>query len=348
MRLASRLVTAFVGAARGLSRSPPRMASSLGGASAPTIKLNDGTSHPQIGFGTYKVGFIPASASAAVAGAEESGGEVQTATSIVMDALDVGYRFLDCAQFYGNEVQVGEALRAAAIPRADLYLASKCWSDAIYAGPAAVRAQVERSLRELGTDYLDLYLVHWPVPGKHVEAYLELERCQKDGLVRSIGVSNYAVEDIEELLEQASVVPAVNQIECNPFLYRRETLAYLKSKNIAVQAYRALRDGKAFEDPTITAVAKKHGATAAQVLGAWCVAKGAIYMPKSTKRERMVENADVVALASALDADDVSRLDALTTPDAIAAYKLLYEKCVVRDTPLAEDDAGIKRDITAG
>merc|ERR1719171_565756 len=325
MRLASRLATAMIGAARGLSRSSPRM-SSLG--NAPTVALNDGTAHPQIGFGTYKGGFLPASASAAVAGAEASGGEVATATDIVKDALDVGYRFLDCAQFYGNEVQVGEAIKTSKVPRSDLYLASKCWSDAIYEGPAAVRAQVERSLRDLGTDYL------------------ELEKCRAEGLVKSIGVSNYAVEDVEELLREASVVPAVNQIECNPFLYRRDTLNYLEKKGIKVQAYRALRDGKAFDDATINAVANKHGATPARVLGAWCVAKGAIYMPKSTKRERMVENANVFQLAAALDADDFSRLDALTTPEAIAAYKALYEKCVVRDTPLDEDDPGIKRDIT--
>lgn len=342
--LARTLTTAIVGSARALSRARPTASLS----NAPTVALNDGTNHPQIGFGTYKVGFIPASASAAVAGAEESGGEVATATDIVKDALDVGYRFLDCAQFYGNEVQVGEAIKTSKVQRKDLYLASKCWSDAIYEGPAAVRAQVERSLRDLNTEYLDLYLVHWPVPGKHVAAYLELEKCQEEGLVKSIGVSNYAVEDIEELLQEASIVPAVNQIEFNPFLYRRKTLDYLTKKGIRVQAYRALRDGKAFGDATINAVAAKHGATPAQVLGAWCVAKGAIYMPKSTRRERMVENADVFALAAALDADDFSQLDALTTPEAIAAYKALYEKCVVRDTPLSEDDPGIKRDITAG
>ena len=264
----------------------------------------------------YKVGFIPASASSAAAGAEAAGGDVATAASIVREALDVGYRFLDCAQFYGNEKEVGDAIAAAGVARTDLYLASKCWSDAIYEGPAAVRAQVERSLRDLRTDYLDLYLVHWPVPGKHVDAYLELQKCRAEGLVRSIGVSNYAVEDVKELLEAdgVDVVPAVNQIELNPFLYRKETLEsfsrradfpqtgrsdaaaapwifrggesrrrrgrdvnifgrdrraprYLASKGIAIQAYRALRDGKAFDDETLLAVAAKHGATTAQVLG---------------------------------------------------------------------------------
>ena len=135
--LARTLTTAIVGSARALSRSRPTASLS----NAPTVTLNDGTRHPQIGFGTYKVGFIPASASAAVAGAEESGGEVATATDIVRDALDVGYRFLDCAQFYGNEVQVGEAIKTSKIPRSDLYLASKCWSDAIYEGPAAPSAR---------------------------------------------------------------------------------------------------------------------------------------------------------------------------------------------------------------
>ena len=144
----------------------------------------------------------------------------------------------------------------------------------------------------------------------------------------------------------ATVTPAVNQIEINPFLYRRKTIAFFEAHGVKMQAYRALRDGKAFEDPTVLRVAAKHGKTAAQVMGAWCLAKGAVYMPKSTKKARMVENADVVSFQ--LDGDDLAALDALTTEDALAAFKALYEKCVVRDTPLSEDDPGIKRDITAG
>ena len=171
----SRLGGAFAMCRGAASRMSVRMSSGL---PCPSVVLNDGRLHPQIGFGTYKVGFIPASASAAAAGDEASGSQQASASSIVGEALACGYRFLDCAQFYGNEADVGAAIAASGVDRSELYLASKCWSDAIYAGRGAVRAQIERSLKELGTDYLDLYLVHWPVPTKHVAAYLELQAAQ--------------------------------------------------------------------------------------------------------------------------------------------------------------------------
>ena len=167
-----------------------------------------------------------------------SGGGAVSAEQCVSDALAEGYRFFDCAQFYGNEGAVGAALESAGVAREDVYLASKCWSDAIYAGPEAVREQLIKTLSLLRTPYLDLYLVHWPVPGKHVEAYLELQRCKKEGLVRSIGVSNYAVEDCEELVNdpRLNTLPSINQIELNPFLYRPRTLAYMAKCDIKVQA----------------------------------------------------------------------------------------------------------------
>lgn len=315
----------------------------------PSVQLNDGSSHPMLGYGTYKVGYIPPSASSAASGGDSgaSGGGAVSAEQCVSDALAEGYRFFDCAQFYGNEGAVGAALESAGVAREDVYLASKCWSDAIYAGPEAVREQLIKTLSLLRTPYLDLYLVHWPVPGKHVEAYLELQRCKKEGLVRSIGVSNYAVEDCEELVNdpRLNTLPSINQIELNPFLYRPRTLAYMAKCDIKVQAYRALRDGKAFQDPTVVDIAHKHSKTAAQIMGRWCVQKGAIYIPKSTKRARIAENARVFDFE--LDCDDVARLDALTTPEAIATFKELYERCVVRDTPLPLDHPGIKRHITA-
>jgi diketogulonate reductase-like aldo/keto reductase len=310
----------------------------------PGIALNDGYVHPLIGYGTYKVGYVPASASAAVVGAQPAGADGPSARACVAEALAVGYRFLDCAQFYGNEAQVGEAIVDSGVPRSELYLASKVWTDNIFRGREAVRAQVVRTLRDLGTDYLDLYCVHWPVPGKHVDAYLELEACQRDGLIRSLGVSNYALEDYAELMARATVKPAINQIEVNPFLYRRRTLAAFEAEGVKIQAYRALRDGKAFADPTLLAIARAHGRSAAQVLGRWCVQKGCIYMSKSVKRERMVENAQVFDFA--LSAEEVAALDALTTDGAIAAFADLYRRCVNRDTPLAGSMEGVKAAIT--
>ena len=159
----------------------------------PTIPLRDGTNHPAIGFGTYKVGFIPASASSAAATTASSAPTQveRTAEECVSDALDVGYRFLECAEFYGNEAEVGKAIAKSGIDRKDLYICSKVWTTTIEKGPAAVRAQLEQTLKDLQTTYVDLYLIHWPVPVHHVEAYKTLVELQKEGKVKGIGVSNY-------------------------------------------------------------------------------------------------------------------------------------------------------------
>mmetsp|Transcript_27407 Transcript_27407/g.63672 ORF Transcript_27407/g.63672 Transcript_27407/m.63672 type:complete len:367 (+) Transcript_27407:44-1144(+) len=320
----------------------------MSGQKVPTVELNDGTQHPMIGYGTYKVGFVPASASAAAGGLQTPGETQVTARACVGEALAAGYRFLDCAQFYGNEGEVGKAIEDSQVPREDLFLASKVWNDKIYEGAAAVRAQVEKTLADLQTEYLDLYLVHWPVPGgKHVEAYLELEKLQAQGKVRSIGVSNYAVEDLEELMAACSVPPAINQIEVNPFLYRKNTIDFCQQKGIQMQSYRSLRDGKAFADPTVADLATKYNRSPAQVLGRWCLQKNIIYIPKSVKRERMEENKAVLDFE--ITSEDMARLDALTTAATLQAFKELYEKCVVRDTPYAgtpEGEALVRRHIT--
>jgi len=293
-----------------------------------------------IGFGTYKVGFIPASASAAVAGQDQQGSKEETARECVLSALECGYRFLDCAQFYGNEKEVGLAIKDSGIPREELFLASKVWTDKIFEGADAVRTQIQQTLDDLGTDYLDLYLIHWPVPGKHVEAYQVLEELQAQGKLRSIGVSNYVIEDIEELMQSAKVVPAINQIEVNPFLYRKKTISYCQSKGIVVQAYRALRDGKAFSHPVIVKMSEKYKKSPANILGRWCVQKNVIYIPKSVKKERMLANMDVFDWK--LEEQDVQELDLLTTQENLETFKALYLKCVLRDTPLSGTEEGKK------
>jgi diketogulonate reductase-like aldo/keto reductase len=305
-------------------------------ATAPSIKLNDGFLHPAIGYGTYKVGVVPASASSAVAAGASGATEVADAAECVATALKMGYRFLDCAEFYANEKAVGEGIARSGVPREELFIASKVWTTTIHAGAEAVQAQLEKTLAELGTDYIDLYAIHWPVPGKHVEAYLQLEKARAAGQIRSLGVSNYAVEDFEELMAGgATVTPAINQIEINPFLYRKRTIDFFMGKGVVMQSYRSLRDGKAFGDPTVVQIAAKHGKTAAQILGRWCVQKGFVYIPKSTKAERMTENMQVFDFA--LDDDDLAALDCLTSPDSIGKFLDLYRKCVVRDTPLPID-----------
>lgn len=310
----------------------------------PSIPLKDGTQHPSIGFGTYKVGFIPASASSAVASSTSTTVE-RTARECVADALDCGYRFLECAQFYSNEQEVGKAIQDSGIPREELFICSKVWTTTIEQGPEAIRAQVQQTLDDLQTNYIDLYLIHWPVPGKHVEAYKTLVELQKEGKIRGVGVSNYAWEDYLELKEAGiSSLPLVNQIEINPFLYRKNTISKFQKEGVVMQSYRSLRDGKAFDHPTLVEIAKTHNKTTAQVLGRWCVQHGFVYVPKSVKKERMVENAQVFDFT--LSDEEMETLDALTTQEAMETFQGLYRKCVNRDTSKDGTMDGVKMDIT--
>lgn len=339
---------------RACSFAPPRVAAHRSSRFAPfasaremdgpTIPLRDGTPHPAISFGTYKVGFIPASASSAVAapGAETV---QRTAEECVADALAVGYRSLECAEFYGNEAEIGKAIAKSGIPRAELHLCSKVWTTTIERGEDAVRAQLEKTLSDLGTDYLDLYLVHWPVPNKHVEAYKTLEKLQKEGKIKNIGLSNYAVEDYLELKESGiASLPTINQIEINPFLYRKKTIDFFQKEGVVLQSYRSLGNGKKMDDPTLVKIAASHSKSPAQILGRWCVEKGFVYMPKSVKKERMVENRQVFDFE--LTAEEMAELDALTTPESLDAFEELYRKCVNRDTSKDGTLEGVKMSIT--
>lgn len=192
----------------------------------------------------------------------------------------------------------------------------------------------------------DRYLIHWPVPGKHVTAYKKLQELQAAGKIKGIGVSNYAWEDYVELKEDAEIteLPLVNQIEINPFLYRKNTISKFREEGVVLQSYRSLRDGKAFGDPTLLKIAEAKGKTVAQILGRWCVQHGFVYMPKSVKKERMVENARVFDFE--LTAAEMDELDALTAPEAYEAFQKLYQKCVNRDTSKDGTLDGVKMDIT--
>jgi len=308
-----------------------------------SVALRNGIQLPRIAFGTYKVGVVPSSAS-------ENGGsaaELRGTVDVVLDAVATGYRCFDCAQFYANEASVGEALTKSDVAREDLFLISKVWNDAIYSGPDAVKAQVRRACVDLRTDYIDLFLVHWPVPGKHAAAYAALEELQAEGLIKSVGVANYDEDDLAVLLsdERVRCAPAVNQIEINPFLYRREMIAAFEAAGVVLQGYRTLCQGK--EDkvghPAIVDLANFYHCTPPQLLARWSSQHGFASVVKTENRARMVENLDISLPRKsqgegggdgAISRSDMARLDALTSEESRDAHRALHAQCIVRDTPL--------------
>mmetsp|Transcript_52340 Transcript_52340/g.84695 ORF Transcript_52340/g.84695 Transcript_52340/m.84695 type:complete len:321 (-) Transcript_52340:258-1220(-) len=308
------------------------------------LTLNDGSQHPLVGFGTYKIGFVPASSNTA----DQPGhAPDQDPKEIIKDAIATGYRYIDCAQFYGNEAMVGRAIAECGVARSDLYIVSKVWGDKVYEGREAILAQLDQTLSDLQVKYLDAYLIHWPVPGKHVAAYQVLEEAHTAGKIKAIGLSNYTKEDFLELLPVLKVQPVVNQIEINPFLWRKNTFDFFMEQQIAIQSYRALRQGKEMEHPAIVAMATKYAKTAAQVLGRWCIQRKVIVVAKTVRKARMVENFNVFDFQ--LSDEEMGQLDSLTTDKSIDDFKALYFKCVVRDTPLEAlplSDQGLKAVIT--
>ncbi|MDQ1583770.1 MAG: 2,5-diketo-D-gluconate reductase [Microbacteriaceae bacterium] len=240
----------------------------------PTLQLNNGTTIPQLGFGVFKV-------------------EPAETTRIVTDALEVGYRHIDTAAIYGNEVGVGQALAASGIARDELYVTTKLWNDRQTDAPAAF----DESLDKLGLDYVDLYLIHWPLPQRetYVQAWKALEKIAESGRAKSIGVSNFLVPQLEKVLAETGVVPAVNQIELHPAHQQPAVTAYSREHGIQIESWGPLGQGKypLLELPVVTAAAEAHGKTAAQVVIRWHLQSGFIVFPKSNRRERMAENLDV-------------------------------------------------------
>jgi diketogulonate reductase-like aldo/keto reductase len=326
---------------RPYSRSLTTMsASSISVMTIPTIPLRNGQNHPAIGFGTYKVGYMPPSASAATTTTTNH----RPAGEVIQDALKAGYRCFECAEFYGNEADLGKAFQS--VKREELFIISKVWTTTMEKGQ--VREQLEKTLAALQTDYLDLYMIHWPVPKHHIEAYKVLLQLRDEGKIRGVGVSNYAWEDYCELRDELKLsendLPLVNQIEINPFLYRSNTISKFQADGVVLQAYRSLRDGKAMDHPVLVKLAQHYGCSVPQLLGRWCVQKGFVYFPKSVQYNRMVENKAVFEFA--INEEDMATLDGLTTPENLDNFQALYRKCVNRDTSKDGTMEGVKMDIT--
>ncbi|OOP62360.1 oxidoreductase [Arthrobacter sp. SRS-W-1-2016] len=262
-------------------------------ALAPTVRLNDGNAIPQIGLGTWPLD------------------DAQVATAVV-SAVELGYRHVDTAYRYGNEAGVGQGVRDCGLPREELFITTKL--DGTHQGRDRAVEGLEGSLKRLGLDYVDLLLIHWPLPQRNefVSTWETFERLQAEGKVRSIGVSNFKPSHLERLLEETSVVPAVNQIQISPSITRINERAFNGSHGIATESYSPLGAGRdLLNAPVLSAIGKKHGKTPGQVVLRWHVQEGLVAIPKSSNPLRMKENLDVFDFA--LDHDDLS---AIATLDA--------------------------------
>ena len=258
----------------------------------PTITLNDGTTIPQLGFGVFRV-------------------DPDEAERIVTDALEVGYRHIDTAAIYGNEIGVGRAIAKSGIPRDELYVTTKLWNSD--QGTQSAFDAADLSLEKLGLDHVDLYLIHWPRPDldRYVETWHAMEQIRERGQATSIGVSNFHEHHLDRLLAESTVVPAVDQIELHPAFAQAPLREYLAGKGIATEAWGPLGQGKydLFGESAVTDAAAAHGATPAQVVIRWHLQKGIIVFPKTNSRERMAENFDVFGFE--LSASEMAAIDGL-------------------------------------
>ena len=235
------------------------------------IKMNTGNSIYQFGLGVW-----------------QSGAETKEA---VLAALKLGYRHIDTAAIYGNEEAVGEAIKESGIPREDLFITTKLWNQDMR--DERVIEAFNTSLNKLGLDYVDLYLIHWPVKGKYIKAYKVMEEIYRSGKAKAIGVSNFKTHHLQDLLDNTEVVPAVNQMEFNPQMQDNDILEMCREKGIVFEAWSPLGSGLCLKNKDIMEIGKKYNKSAAQVIIRWLLQKGIVVFPKSVHEERIKENADV-------------------------------------------------------
>jgi 2,5-diketo-D-gluconate reductase A len=258
----------------------------------PSIQLNDGNEIPQLGFGVFQI-------------------EPRDTVEAVTRALEVGYRHIDTAEMYGNEKEVGEAVRDSGLDRADVYVTSKLNNS--FHRPDDARRAFDETLSVLGFDYVDLFLIHWPLPtlydGDYVSTWRTLEEFKEEGRTRSIGVSNFQVEHLEQLAAETETVPAVNQIELHPYFQNTEVRAYGDSHGIATEAWSPIAQGAVLDDPVLAQIAERAGRSPAQVVLRWHIQHGYIVFPKSTTPERIRENLELFDFE--LDSGEMERIDGL-------------------------------------
>ncbi|WP_144526486.1 aldo/keto reductase [Peribacillus simplex] len=258
-----------------------------------TTTLHNGVKMPWFGLGVFKV---------------EEGPELVNAVKV---AIKHGYRSIDTAAIYENEEGVGQGIREgikeAGISREDLFVTSKVWNADL--GYESAIAAYEKSLKKLGLEYLDLYLIHWPVEGKYKEAWRALETLYKEGKVKAIGVSNFQIHHLKDLMEGAEVKPMVNQVECHPRLTQKEVQAFCKEQGIQLEAWSPLMQGELLDNDVLQAIAAKHGKSVAQVILRWDIQNGIVTIPKSTKEHRIVENSSIFDFE--LTEEEMNQIDGL-------------------------------------
>lgn len=251
------------------------------------VELNNGVEMPWLGLGTFLM--------------DETG----EARRCVSRALEASCRLVDTASMYGNEEEVGLAIRESNVSREEVFVTTKLWNSDHGYDPAI--SAFHESLERLGIDYVDLYLIHWPVKEQRIESWRALETLYDEGLCRAIGVSNYMVHHLEELMDNAQVPPAVNQVQFHPWCYQKEVAAYCQKRDIVIEAYCPLARARKFGDPRLGPLADKYGKTPAQILLRWGIQHGAVVIPKTSHRERLYENADIFDFHIA--PEDMEKLD---------------------------------------